>query len=207
MISECSYQNVQLLRLTRVFARRTRHFVKPRDCKRYRISKGSDQTDVQAQSVQAHPSLHTSFIVGFAMRRLMCDLFLQTITLSTLGKIFSRRHFEIFFSFFQENRICILCKLSPLHEMSNPIFFVIKKIINLSSAEFAQRVVIQKLRVRYLRAPSVVSLSKTLYPHNLVLVSTLECLRGHMTILWTNIILKSFPGDARFIHASLLLVK
>ena len=99
----------------------------PRDCNRYRISKGSDQTDVQAQSVQAHPSLHTSFIVGFVMRRLMRDLFLQTITLSTLGKIFSRRHFEIFFSFFQENRICFSCKLSPLHEMSNPMFFCNKK--------------------------------------------------------------------------------
>ena len=125
-INECSYQNVQLRRLTRVFAHRTRCFVKPRDCKRYTISEGSDQTDVQAQSVQADPSHHTSFIVGFAMRKLMRDLFLQTITLSTLGKIFSRWHFEIFFSFFQENRICISCKLSPLHEMSNPIFFVIK---------------------------------------------------------------------------------
>ena len=27
------------------------------------------------------------------------------LTLSTLGKIFSRRHFEIFFLFFSENRI------------------------------------------------------------------------------------------------------
>ena len=81
------------------------------------ISEGSDQTtDVQAQSVQADPSLRTSFIVGFAMHRPMRDLFVQTITPNTLGKIFSRRHFEIFFSFFQENRICISCKLSPLHE-------------------------------------------------------------------------------------------
>ena len=39
----------------------------------------------------------------------------------------------------------------------------------LSSAELAQIVVI-----RYLRAPSVVSLSKTLYPRILVLVSTQE---------------------------------
>ena len=81
------------------------------------ISKGSDQTtDVQAQSVQADPSLRTSYIVGFAMHRPMRHLFVQTITPNTLGKIFNRRHFEIFFSFFQENRICISCKLSPLHE-------------------------------------------------------------------------------------------
>ena len=82
------------------------------------ISEGSDQTtDVQSQGVQADPSLRTSFIVGFATHRLMRDL----------GKIFNRRHFETFFSFFQENRICISCKLSPLHKMSNPVFLVIKK--------------------------------------------------------------------------------
>ena len=113
LLSECADG-----RLTRVFARRTRRFVKPRDCRRYiRISEGSYQTtDVQAQSVQADPSLRTSFIVGFATHRPMHDLFVQTIMPNTLGKIFNRRHFEIFFSFFQENRICILCKLSPLHE-------------------------------------------------------------------------------------------
>ena len=104
----------------------------------------------------------------------MRDLFLQTITLNILGKVFNR-HFEIFLSFFQENRICISCKLSPLHEMSNPVFLVIKQItiffliFFLSSAELAQTVVI-----RYPRAPSVVSLSKTLYPRILVLVSTQE---------------------------------
>ena len=92
------------------------------------ISESSDQTtDVQSQSVQADPSLCTSFIVGFAMHRLMRDLSVQTLTLSSLGTIFSRRHFEIFFSFFQENRICISCKFSPLHEMSNPVFLVMKK--------------------------------------------------------------------------------
>ena len=42
-----------------------------------------------------------------------------------------------------------------------------KKITNFSSAELAQIVVIQKLRVQYPGAPSVVSLSKTLYLHNL----------------------------------------
>ena len=108
------------------------------------------------------------------MHRPMRDLFVQTITLNILGKVFNRRHFEIFLSFFQENRICISCKLSPLHEMSNPVFLVIKRItiffsLFLSSAELAQIVVI-----RYPRAPSVVSLSKTLYPCILVLVSTQE---------------------------------
>ena len=34
-ISECSDQNMQLRRLTRVFARRTRRFVKPIDSRRY----------------------------------------------------------------------------------------------------------------------------------------------------------------------------
>ena len=82
---------------------------------------------MQSQSVQADPSLHTSFIVGFVMHRLMRKLFVQTLTLSTLGTIFSRQHFEIFFSFSQENRICTSCKLSPLHEMSNPVFLVMKK--------------------------------------------------------------------------------
>ena len=83
--------------------------------------------DVQSQSVQADPSLRTSFIVGFAMHRLMRELFVQTLTLSILGTIFSRRHFEIFFSFFQENIICTSCKLSPLHETSNHVFLVMKR--------------------------------------------------------------------------------
>ena len=115
-------------------------------------------------------------VIGFTVHRPMRDLFLQTITLNILGKVFNR-HFEIFLSFFQENRICISCKLSPLHEMSNPVFLVIKQItifffFFLSSAELAQVVVI-----RYLQAPSVVSLrslSKTLCPRILVLVSTQE---------------------------------
>ena len=99
---------------------------------------------MQSQSMQADPSLRTSFIVGFAMHRLMRELFVQTLTLSTLGTIFSRRHFEIFFSFFQENIICTSCKLSPLHETSNPVFLVMKRKkkeneFNLSSAELAQK--------------------------------------------------------------------
>ena len=93
--------------LTRVFARRTRRFVTPSNHWGYlRLAKALIRllrsADVQSQSVQADPSLPTSFIVGFAMHRLMRKLFVQTLTLlSTLGTIFSRRHFEIFFSFFQ----------------------------------------------------------------------------------------------------------
>ena len=99
---------------------------------------------MQSQSVQADPSLRTSFIVGFAMHRLMRELFVQTLTLSTLGTIFGRRHFEIFFSFFQENIICTSCKLSPLNETSNPVFLVMKRKkkkeneFNLSSADAFQ---------------------------------------------------------------------
>ena len=75
--------------------------------------------------MQADSSLRKSFIVGFAMHRPMSDLFVQTITLNILGKVFNRRYFEILFPFFQENRICISCKLSPLYEMSNPVFLVL----------------------------------------------------------------------------------
>ena len=53
-------------------------------------------TDVQSRSVQADPSLRTSFIVGFAMHRLMRELFVQTLTLSTLGTIFSGPHLKYF---------------------------------------------------------------------------------------------------------------
>ena len=48
------------------------------------------------------------------------------LTLSTLGKIFSRQHFEIFFLFFPKNRIWHLIQTvfigDNLHEMSNPVF-------------------------------------------------------------------------------------
>ena len=49
--------------------------------------------DVQVQSVQADPSLRTSFIVGFAMHRLMRELFVQTLTLSTHGYNFRQTTF------------------------------------------------------------------------------------------------------------------
>ena len=137
--------------LTRVFARRTRRFVTPSNHRGYlQLAKALIRllrsANVQFQSVQADSSLRTSFTVGFAMHRLMRELFVQTLTISTLGTIFSRRHFEIFFSFFQENIICTSCKLSPLHETSNPVFLVMKRKkkkkeneFNLSSAKLAQK--------------------------------------------------------------------
>ena len=60
------------------------------------------------------------------------------LTLSTLGKIFSRRHFEIFFLFFPETG-------DNLHEMSYVFWEKQENIIHLSSAENAQRVVKVKL--------------------------------------------------------------
>ena len=127
-ISECSDQNLQLRRLTQVFARRTRRFVKPIDCRRYiRLAKALIRLLMCRLRVCRLIRLFVQVIIGFTMHRPMRDLFLQTITLNILGKVFNR-HFEIFLSFFQENRICISCKLSPLHEMSNPVFLVIKQL-------------------------------------------------------------------------------
>ena len=66
---------------------------------------------------------------------------------STLGKIFTRRHFEIFFFLIlQKTGFDISCKLSPMKIicMQCQILFSgknKKNIINLSSAELAQRVV------------------------------------------------------------------
>ena len=129
MISECSDQNMQLRRLTGVFTPRTRHFVKPIDCRRYiRSAKALIRLLMCRLRVCRLIRLFVQVIVGFAMHRPMRDLFVQSIRLNILGKVFNRRHFEIFFSFFQENRICISCKLSSLIEMSNPIFLVIKQI-------------------------------------------------------------------------------
>ena len=134
--------------LTRVLAHRTRRFVTPSNHRGYlrlALIRLLRSADVQSQSVQADPSLRTSFIVGFAMHRLMRELFVQTLTLSTLGTIFSRRHFEIFFAFFQKNIICTSCKLSPLHVTSNPVSLVMKRKkkkeneFNLSPAELAQK--------------------------------------------------------------------
>ena len=71
----------------------------------------------------------------------------SSLTLSTLGKIFSRQHIEIF-SYFS-------CNGDNLHKMSNPVFWEkYKKIpsINLSFADLAQRVVkVKEIRQSDLR--------------------------------------------------------
>ena len=95
-ISECFYQNVQLRILTRVFARRTRHFVKPRDCRRYiRLAKALIRVLMCRLRVCRPIRLFVHDIIGFAMHRPMRNLFVQTITPNTLAKIFNRRHFLI----------------------------------------------------------------------------------------------------------------
>ena len=69
------------------------------------------------------------------------------LTLSTLGKNFSRRHTEIFFLFFwQLTGFVISCKLSPMEPicMKCQILFSAKNKknnVNLSSAEYTCRVV------------------------------------------------------------------
>ena len=73
-----------------------------------------------------------------------CNYFL-TLTLSTLGKIFSRLHVEIFFHeyrfshFMQIETICMKCQI--LFSGKNE-----KNIFSLSSSELAQRVV----KVKYI---------------------------------------------------------
>ena len=69
------------------------------------------------------------------------------LTLSMLGKIFSRRHFEIYFLLFsQKIGFDMLCKLSPPKEticIKCQILFSgnnKKNVFNLSSGEFANRV-------------------------------------------------------------------
>ena len=72
----------------------------------------------------------------------------KKITLNTLGKNFSRPHFEIFFLiFFQKIGFDTSCKLSPYETVCMKCQSLFsgknkKNIINLSTAEFAQRMVI-----------------------------------------------------------------
>ena len=74
------------------------------------------------------------------------------LTLSTLGKISSRQHFEIyihvyiFFYFSQKTGFDISCKLSPMETICMKCLILFsgknqKNITKLSSVEFAQRVV------------------------------------------------------------------
>ena len=72
-------------------------------------------------------------------------IFLHAFNTLYAGKNFSRQHFEIFFLFSQVIGFCISFNLSfrdSLHEMSKPITWEKQEnIVNLSSAELAQRVV------------------------------------------------------------------
>ena len=93
-ISKCSYQNVQA-RTDQSLRSSHKTFCYTSNHRGYvQLAKALIRllrsADVQSQSVQADPSLRTSFIVGFAMHRFMRELFVQTLTLSTLGTIFSR---------------------------------------------------------------------------------------------------------------------
>ena len=76
------------------------------------------------------------------MTALMIHILISHLMLSTVGKIFSRQHFEIFYNSSQETGFNISCKLPPLETicMKCQILFSGKKkknAINLSSAKFA----------------------------------------------------------------------
>ena len=80
-----------------------------------------------------------------SIAKLYCSLS-RAFTLSTLGKIFSRRDIEMFFLFFffSKKGFDISYKLNPLDTiyLKCQILFPeknMKNIINLSSAEYAQR--------------------------------------------------------------------
>ena len=81
------------------------------------------------------------------------------LMLSTLGKIFSRWHFEIFFLFSQKTGFDISCKLSQMETicMNGQILFSgknKKNIINLLSAELAQRLTMVNLTLKMPRKPA-----------------------------------------------------
>ena len=70
--------------------------------------------------------MHVANYFKEQMIPLLPDIILH-LMLSTLGKIFSRQHFEIFFLFFSENRIRhflqIVSNGDNLHAMSLPVFW------------------------------------------------------------------------------------
>ena len=72
--------------------------------------------------------------------------------LSTLGKIFSRQHFEIFFLFFLGKNLTFHAIFSigdNLHAMSKSLLWEkMRKISNLSIAELAERLVKINLLLR-----------------------------------------------------------
>ena len=97
----------------------------------------------------------TTIVVTGALRVKACSvsclflfrMFQLALTLSTLGKIFSRLLTEIFYLIFsQKTDFDISCKLSPIETICTKCQILFsgknkKNITNLSSAELAKRVV------------------------------------------------------------------
>ena len=99
-----------------------------------------------SQNLGTLPSEQYTDIFGASVQNQRCDL-----TFGILGKIFSRRHLK-YFKIFPRNQS--LTFHANLPEMSKPILWKKKKNINLSSAEFAQRVHVARVnnRLTYLEA-------------------------------------------------------
>ena len=110
-----------------------------------------DSKNPKAKSVSGFFSQEKAYIRVYALKeskQLKQNVIhlIVYLTLSTLGKIFSRRYFVIYFLFSPENWIWQLMQIvsigDNLHEMSDHILWKNKKNINhLSSAKIAQRVV------------------------------------------------------------------
>ena len=121
-VSESSYRNVQLRRLTWVFTCHTRRFVKPRDYRWYiQLAKALIRLLMCRLRVCRLICFFVRFIVGFAIHRLMRDMFVQTLALW-----FQQTAFEIFSHSSKKTGFDNSVKLSPLHEISNPVFYCMK---------------------------------------------------------------------------------
>ena len=134
--------------LTRVFVRLTRRFVTPGNHRGYlRLAKALIRL---LRSAVVHSECAGWSISSYKFYCRFCHEQTQTLTCANLnakhpGYNFQQTTFWNIFLILQENIICISCKLSPLHETSNPVFLVMKKKkkkenkFNLSSAELAQK--------------------------------------------------------------------
>ena len=164
-ISECSDQNVQLRRLTRVFARRTGRIGKPGD---YRSQMRLVKALIRLLMCRLIRLIVPVF-VGFVMHTHM-----RIVCANLDGKIFNRWHFS---QFSKETDLAF--HANCLHGTEWHIQFSYlpgnkkkkkkKKLKNLSSAELVYRVVIQKLRV-WSACTKYCGVSKTIY-----LLNTLRC--------------------------------
>ena len=133
-ISECSDQNVQLRRLTRVFACRTRRFVTSRDYRRYIwLAKALIRLLMCRFRVCMLTWLFIQILLLVLPYTHSCAKCLCKPLRSTLSKIFNR-HFEIFFSFFNltfhANCLhCMKCQIlfSIAWSVKSAVFWEIKK--------------------------------------------------------------------------------